>query len=112
LDRRDATASNGFEALRFTQGSSYGYGTQDDAIDARDPVWARLLLWTDRNHNGISEADELARVADSGLSAISLVYKTIGRVDQFGNQFRQRGEVTWGDGKTSNVFDVWLTQVR
>jgi hypothetical protein len=107
-NRPDATAPNGFEALRFTQGMSYGYGTQDEQIDWRDPVWQKLLLWTDRNHNGISEPDELMRVADSGLAAISLDYKTTKRVDQFGNEFRQRGEVMWQDGEATKIFDVWL----
>ena len=108
----EATTANGFEALRFTQGITYGFGTQDDVIDARDPVWAKLLLWTDRNHNGISEPEELTRVADSAIAGISLTYRTIGRVDQFGNEFRQRAEITWKDGRTSYLFDVWLARTR
>jgi hypothetical protein len=111
-DRRDVTTENGFEALRFTQGLSYGFGMQDDDIDCRDPVWNRLLLWIDRNHNGISEPEELSRVADSGLASIGLVYKTMKRVDQFGNEFRQRAEVTWRDGRISHIFDVWLARLR
>lgn len=111
-NRPDGTAPNGFEALRFTQGVSYGYGTQDDQIDWRDPVWQKLLLWTDRNHNGISEPDEITRVADSGLAAISLDYKSTKRVDQFGNEFRQRGEVIWQGGESSKIFDIWLQTAR
>ncbi len=110
LNGPEATSANGFEALRFTQTASYGYGTQDDVIDARDPVWSKLLLWTDRNHNGISEPEELTRVADSAIAGISLTYKTIRRVDQFGNEFRQRAEITWNDGRTSHLFDVWLVR--
>jgi hypothetical protein len=101
-----ATAPNGFEALRFAQNGSAG--AADDVIDARDPVFERLLLWTDRNHNGISEPDEIQRLCDSGIIAISLIYKPGKRVDEHGNEFKQRGTIQWANGKTHTIYDVWL----
>ncbi len=106
-----ATAPNGFEALRFAQ-QGQSPGAFDDVLDARDPIWSKLLLWTDRNHNGMSERDELVRLPDSGIVSIGLDYKTTKRVDRFGNEFRQRAEIGWSDGYTGKVFDVWLTRVR
>lgn len=107
-DRR-ITAPNGFEALRFAESPSYGATTvADGIIDARDPMFGRLLLWTDRNHNGISEADELQRPSDAGIVAIRTDYKRSKRVDRFGNEFRQVGRLTWANGEDANVYDVWL----
>jgi hypothetical protein len=103
------TAPNGFEALRFAEGPSYGATMPADGIiDARDPMYSRLLLWTDRNHNGISEPDELQHLSEVGLVAISTDYKPTHRVDRFGNEFRQKGRATWADGQETNVYDIWL----
>ncbi len=105
----DATAANGFEALKFFESPLTGMiGRIDRVIDARDPVWSRLLLWRDVNHNGISEPDELQPVAASGLAAIGTGYKTIRKSDRFGNEFRQVGQVTWADGEVAKIYDVWL----
>lgn len=108
-DRR-ITAPNGFEALRFAESPSYGAtAPADGIIDARDPMFSRLLLWTDRNHNGMSEPDELQHLSDAGIVAIRTDYKRSDRVDRFGNEFRQVGRLTWADGEEANVYDVWLT---
>ena len=96
------TAPNGFEALRFFETSL------DGRLTPRDASYERLLLWTDRNHNGISEPDELQCLADAGVAAIDLNYKTVRRVDRFGNEFRQVAKLTWADGDDAKVFDVWL----
>jgi len=105
--RTDVTTANGFEALKFLESPSYGTCTPDGAIDDHDAAFSRLLLWRDSNHNGISEPDELQPAGQSGLLAITTGYKENGRVDRWGNQFRQRGSVTWQDGH-GVVYDVWL----
>jgi hypothetical protein len=103
------TAPNGFEALRFAEGPSYGATTVGDGIiDGRDPIFQHLRLWTDRNHNGLSEAEELQRLSDVGLVAIRTDYRQSKRTDRFGNEFRQVGKLTWADGEEANVYDVWL----
>jgi hypothetical protein len=102
------TASNGFEALKFYIGPS----VDDDTIDARSPVWSKLLLWVDRNHDGISQPDELTRIADSGIVSISLIYKTENRRDTFGNKYCQRATITWADGHKQPIYDVWLASAR
>ena len=53
----DATlpnVGNGFAALRLM-----GQHNNVGGINAEDELYAKLLLWTDRNHNGYSEAGEL-----------------------------------------------------
>jgi hypothetical protein len=106
-DRLEVTTPNGFEALRFTEGISYGPSRRDEVIDERDAVFSRLLLWRDLNHNGVSEPDELQPLAGSGLLAIETEYKTAGRRDRFDNLFRQRAKGLWQDG-ASFIYDVWL----
>jgi hypothetical protein len=101
------TASNGFEALKFLETSAFGRSERNEVIDERDAAFARLLLWTDRNHNGLSEPDELQPVTDVGLQAVATDYRVSRRRDQFGNEFRQRAKATWGEGEAF-VYDVWL----
>ena len=101
------TTANGFEALAFLEGPSFGPSTLDARIDARDALFPRLLLWRDANHNGISESDELRPLAGAGLVAIDTLYETARRRDRYGNEFRQRAKGTWADGEYF-IYDVWL----
>ena len=100
---------NGFKAL-----AQYDYvfngGDEDGVIDGRDAAFAQLRLWCDRNHNGISEPDELSDLPSAGLFGIDLKYKEWKKVDEFGNAFRYRAKVL--DGSDHSVgkwaFDVFL----
>ncbi|MGH9311069.1 MAG: hypothetical protein ACRD1U_16955 [Vicinamibacterales bacterium] len=103
----ELTTANGFEALAFLHSPGYGESLPDDQIDAQDAAFARLLLWRDENHNGISEPNELRTAASAGVVAISTDYKNRKRVDRFGNEFRQQGQITWANGRDP-VYDVWL----
>jgi hypothetical protein len=79
------SALNGFEALaRMDYELS---GIVRTAIHPGDALFDQLLLWIDRNHNGISEPDELVRAGDV-LSEISFQYEPSQRRDQFGNLYR------------------------
>lgn len=105
---RELTAANGFDALGFLESPDYGRAAADNLLDANDEVFGRLLLWTDRNHNGVSEPDELQTVAAAGLVGIDTFYKEKARKrDQHGNEFRQKGTVHWADA-SAVCYDVWL----
>jgi hypothetical protein len=106
-DRTDLTTANGFEALKFLGSPSYGISVPDGQINARDAAFSRLLLWRDANHNGISEPDELTSAVAAGVVSLSTDYKEKRRVDRFGNEFRQKGTITWADGSVP-IYDVWL----
>jgi hypothetical protein len=108
----DVTAANGFEALRFAEGPSFGRSRRDGVIDARDAVFSRLVLWRDLNHNGISEPGELQPLCESDLVRIETDYRTSRRVDRFGNEFRQRAPGLWRDGRLRYLYDVWLVTGR
>ena len=62
------------------------------SIDADDPLLAKLLLWRDRNHNGMSEPEEL-RPMQEEIAVIGLGYALHRRIDGHGNQSRYRGFV-------------------
>jgi hypothetical protein len=96
---------NGFKALAVFDTNA------DGRIDDRDPIYSSLKLWTDKNHNGISEPDELQRVARAGLLSVSLTYKETSRRDRHGNLFKYVSSVTFRIGNrvvTRSAIDVFL----
>ena len=105
----ESAKRNGFAALAEFDPVAVG-GNGDGQIDARDAVFARLLLWDDRNRDGVSQPEELGHLAESPVKAISLDYKTSGRRDQYGNELRYRSKVTAQAGAKIGVYayDVFL----
>jgi hypothetical protein len=93
-DHTVAGAPHGFAALRILNDQlrvDLKLPAQaDGVIDADDPLYARLLLWEDRNHNGISEASELRPLSDL-YSGVALGGTTHRRRDGHGNLFRVQG---------------------
>jgi len=82
---------HGFEALKKMNMETNG-GRLKGSVNGEDPLFTKLLLWNDANHNGVSEPYELTP-ASSVLSAIGLGYQPLPRRDGHGNTFRFRGWV-------------------
>ena len=102
--------TNGFKALAVYDLPQNG-GNGDGVIDSKDAIFQRLLLWVDKNHNGISEPDELYRLSQAGITAIMLDYKESKWVDAYGNRFRFRTKVIRGEpGLAADhwAYDVYL----
>ena len=107
--QRERLSKNGFDALKFLEGPDFGSSNGDMLLDARDAVFGQLLLWTDTNHNGISEPDELRTAASAGVVSLSTDYKEIGKRDRHGNRFKQRASSAWSVApQRRHVYDVWL----
>jgi len=102
-DQPPSSDPNGFLALAVFDVN------HDGVIDGQDPVYRHLLLWTDKNHNGISEPDELVPLWQSGISAIRLDYKPTSEVVN-GNQFRYCSTIVNTDGSDNGriTCDVFL----
>lgn len=80
-------ATNGFAAL--AEFDSNG----DGAIDDEDEIWPQLMLWTDTNHDGVSEPEEIEFISSSDIARIGTDYYFSLRRDRFGNLFRYRSTV-------------------
>jgi hypothetical protein len=96
---------NGFLALAEFDNN------RDGVIDSRDLVFESLRLWQDRNHNGISELDELHTLLELNVKALELDFKESKRVDEFGNEFKYRAKVKdTRDGTVGRwAWDVFLS---
>jgi len=103
----------GFLALAEYDKPANG-GNGDGKITRRDAVFRKLRLWQDRNHNGISEAEELSRLPALDVVAIFLDYQQSRRTDEHGNKFKYRARVR--DRQGANIgrwaWDVFLTSAR
>jgi hypothetical protein len=106
-------APNGYEALIEFDDSALG-GNGDSVISPLDPVWELLQVWTDRDHDGISDAGELKSLATAGVTEFDTRYKRSNKSDEHGNLFRFRSKamVTNAKGRLrqSVTYDVFFVE--
>lgn len=88
---------NGFSALAEFDRPEEG-GNADGVIDGGDAVFARLRLWRDSNHDGVSQPGELHALPSLGVGGVDLGYRESRRRDRHGNVFRYRAKV-YGAGR-------------
>lgn len=83
---------NGFIGLaEFDKAANGGNG--DGKITRSDTVFRKLRLWQDRNHNGISEPEEMSKLPALDVVALFLNYAESNRTDQYGNRFKYRARI-------------------
>jgi hypothetical protein len=99
---------NGYLALAVFDDPANG-GNGNGFIDPGDAVYAKLRVWIDANHNGVSEPAELHTLRELGIVRIDLKYRLSPYVDQFGNRFRYAARIWDEAGKAHGIcYDVFL----
>lgn len=99
---------NGFSALAMFDDSLNG-GNDDGWIDGQDPIFVHLQVWTDLDHDGISQPEELQSLTDAGITALGLDYGSTRRRDRHGNQLRYDATVLRTQGPGARVaWDVFF----
>ncbi|MGH9456993.1 MAG: hypothetical protein ACRD2J_05060, partial [Thermoanaerobaculia bacterium] len=86
-------ATDGFAALSACDEPQNG-GNGDAMITADDSVWARLQIWVDANHNGVSENREIGPIHRFGITALDLNYSVDATPDSNGNIHLYRSTYT------------------
>lgn len=99
-------AKNGFEALRELDAD------QNGVFDAQDPAFASVRIWSDRNLNRESEANELTSLEQAGVRSIDLHDVRAMRCDARGNCEGERSGFAFvdasGRAQRGTVIDVYL----
>jgi hypothetical protein len=104
-------AEHGFEALKDLDGGD----ASDGAVTANDDVYARLRVWFDRNHNGVSEAGELVTLDSVGITALSTRYEESDWIDRNGNVYPYGADLSMEKGRrtvTHKMYDVLLQRAE
>lgn len=103
-------AAHGFEALRALDCDGNGL------LDERDPAFAELVLWSDRDGDRRTGPGELAAVSQAGIVSIDLRYVSDPRCDGRGNCEVERAHIVYRDAsgalRTGSVVDVHLAAQR
>ena len=99
----------GFKALAQYDDPKLG-GNGDGIIDAKDAIYSRLLIWVDKNHNGVTDPGELMTLKSAGIKSIAVNYEDAHYADLYGNQFRYRAKVVWTEA-SKNARQGWAYDV-
>jgi hypothetical protein len=103
-----STRPNGYKALAVFDDPRYG-GNGHGRIDPGDAIYPFLRLWVDRNHDGVSQPNELLSLPEAGVFALGLHYVKSDRTDQFGNRFRFLAGIWDESGREDpRTYDVLL----
>ena len=97
---------NGFEVLKKLDSN------KDGVIDKKDKEFKNLVLWNDKNGDGISQKDELIKLSDK-VESISLKYEK-GNLIPIGKYAEQRERSKFfykenGKKKEGQIVDIWLS---
>ena len=83
----------------------------DGVIDANDAAFASLMLWQDRDGDGVTDEGELISLADAGIASIDLQATAIDETNN-GHDVSHRSRVMMDDGSERTIDDVWFANDR
>lgn len=112
-------ADDGSELLGDINGFENGFANlavydenKDGAIDEKDSVFSKLLLWKDSNHNGKSEKSEMKTLKELGVKSISLEFQRV--TSYVGDSAKVMGPGSFkyvdkkGQSQSGTVWDVFM----
>ena len=102
LKSNDQLALSGFDALRDLDSDGNGL------LNANDTTFAQLQLWQDQNQDGLSQPEELASLADHGITAIDGFGLPTDIDLGNGNRVAATGLVFRRDGNPTQAYDLIL----
>jgi hypothetical protein len=119
LDRDgNGQIDNGLELFGNTSDAPDGFArlaeldaNHDGVIDAKDPVYKKLVLWRDRNRDGKSQRSELSTLSSEGVLRINLAYTKSDSLDGQGNRIGAIGTFVRRTPKgkvQGTVGDIWF----
>jgi hypothetical protein len=107
--RSGEPAQIGYHALAELDDPASG-GNANGKIDSADRAFQDLCVWIDRNHDGISQTDELYTLDQVGVVSLGYSYKILRLMDGYGNLFRYVSQAEMRDpaGRITSwpTFDV------
>lgn len=84
-------------------------------IDSKSPIWPKLVLWNDKNGDGISQPREVFTLDEMGVKSISLDYNAESifhfgeRAGAYGNSSFTFKPKKSKDLKKGSVVDIWFS---
>lgn len=97
---------NGFEELRVLDSN------HDGVINSKDKDFEKLVLWNDKNGDGVSQSEEVTKLS-SKITKISLKYKLDQVVPLSAYAEERERSYVWyktknGQSKKADIIDVWV----
>ena len=96
-------ASDGYVALRDLDSN------QDGMVTSHDAQYANLQVWRDLDQDGVSDAGELATLAQSGITQIDLTKTASTQTLPDGTRLDGSASFTL-DGQTRRYTDAWFAE--
>lgn len=108
-------APSGYHVLAELDLASQG-GDEDGRVTPKDAIYGQLCLWSDVNHNGVSDAGELRSLDQAGVLELSYDYSTSQLRDGHGNEFRYKSSAVVrsrsGKPRRTITYDVFFASAR
>lgn len=120
LDRNEnGIIDDGSELFGDVNGFENGFANlavydlnKDGVIDEKDPVFKKLVLWSDKNHDGVCKKSEVIPLSKKGIVSISLAFDNVMRQVGHSGKLLGPGEFTYKNKKgvevKGKVWDVFM----
>lgn len=113
LNSQNHLAPNGFLALAQYDSELLG-GNEDGIIDESDDIWHSLLIWLDKNADGISQSSEVSKISEYDIHFLETIPRIRDVVDGSGNYiplWGVAGRLSHDVLTTIEIVDVFFMQL-